>query len=114
MKKAKKTFQNNPVMNFITAEQEAIPGQMTVDDYDKNGEPLADPEAQPQKPAQRAETGPQGIEVPKGWRITREPKTARLNLLIRPSLLKDLKKEAAARDISVTQLIDDLLTDALK
>ena len=67
------------------------------------------------KQAQKAETAPiEGIVIPPGYRLTNETKSERVNLLIRPSLLNMLREEAHTRDLSVTQLIDDLLTDALK
>ena len=99
----KKSFADNPAMAFITPSQPPE-GQTSIEDY------LEDE----QKPQQAVKDPATGYEVPPGYRLVRETKSRRLQLLVRPSLLKVLKEEAAARNMSVNSLIDELLTDALK
>lgn len=49
------------------------------------------------------------IRIPKGYVLARESKSERLQLLIRPTTLKKLKKEAAERGISLNELCNRLL-----
>ncbi len=60
----------------------------------------------PQKEPQEA--------VPVGYRITPEPKSKRLNLLIRPSVYDALKQNAIVQNVSVNQLINEILQNYIK
>ena len=89
----KKSFKDalNPAMQFIsTPEPEEAP-------------------AAPEKPL-RASDAPEGFKVDPRFI---EKKTRRLQLLLRPSLFERLKARAEAEGLSVNELTDILLEDAL-
>lgn len=54
------------------------------------------------------------LNIPEGWRLTPEPKTARMQLLIKPTTRTALKEIAARKGISVNRLVNDYLEDAIK
>ena len=78
---AKKSF-TNPAMQFITA---------------------------PEERAQQAE--PEGLEIPKGYRLVKENKSARLQLLVRPGIKEELKRIADARGQSMNDLANEILQE---
>ena len=83
---AKKDFRKTAAELFITPQEEK-----------------PEPPAQPDKAA--------GFEVPKGYRLEREYKTARMQLLIRPTTKEYIKKTAAAQGISMNDLINQILDE---
>lgn len=60
------------------------------------------------KPAQDAE---QGFTIPKGYRLAKEYKTERMQLLVRPTTKEAIKKAAAAQGVSMNDLINQLLDE---
>lgn len=63
-------------------------------------EPQAAPEQKPQAPA---------FTVPKGYQVIREYKTARMQLLVRPTTKAALKRLAAAQGDSLNDYVNKLL-----
>jgi len=78
----KKSFKDNPALNFITTQADSV----VI---------LEEDNLAPVKP------NPEYIET----------RSKRLNLLIQPSLHKNLKNIAAARDISINELIHKALEE---
>lgn len=48
------------------------------------------------------------IKIPKGYRLVRENKSERVQLLVRPATMKRLRKRAEEQDISVNELCNRL------
>lgn len=90
---AKKTFKDNPTMNFISKD--------TIDKVDKPEEPTARPTGIP-KP-------------PNGYKINHafiETKNRRVQLLMQPSLYNNAKEIANGLGISVNDFIHRALQEA--
>lgn len=96
---AKKSFKaDNPALQFITGPAVSEPA------------PKPKRKAQEMKPAQ----GARPVKVkraPAPQANTEERKTKRLNLLLQPSIMDDLKKIAAMKQTSVNDLINTVLKD---
>ena len=86
---------NNPALQFFSEETKAA-----VD-----GAPAAD------KGVTNRDTLP---EVPEGYKIIREPKTRRVQLLFQPTLYSRLKAQADAQSVSFNEYIHRLLEKAAK
>lgn len=54
------------------------------------------------------------FEVPEGYRLRRESKTIRLQLLIRPTTKKYLKQIAEERKVSMNDLVNGILENFIK
>lgn len=52
-----------------------------------------------------------GFQIPKGYRLEREFKSVRMQLLVRPSTKEAIKREAAAQGVSMNDLINKLLDE---
>lgn len=52
--------------------------------------------------------------IPKGYKLVKENKSERLQLLIRPTLKEAAKQEAAARGVSVNDLINSILEEYME
>lgn len=88
---AKGTFKKDPAELFISA---------------------ADPEQKkPKRATKKKDEAPEGYDVPKGYRLAKELKSERLQLLVRPTTKEELKKAAQAQGISVNDLINNLLDE---
>lgn len=75
-----KNFKRNPAEMFISAA-----------------------EAQEAPEAEQADTG-LDFDVPKGYKLVREPKSIRMQLLVRPTVKEAIKQEAEAKGISMNDL----------
>lgn len=53
------------------------------------------------------------IKVPKGFKLVKETKSARLQLLLRPTVLEGLKAQAAILGISTNELCDMIFSNFL-
>ena len=60
--------------------------------------------AEPQQPAE-------GFTIPEGYMLKKESKTARLQLLIRPTTKTRMRKLAAAEGISLNELVNQILDE---
>ena len=86
----KKNFKN-PAMQFISAAEEEREA----------------PQTQPQQEAQQAA----GLNIPKGYRLAPEFKSARVQLLVRPTTKEAIQKAAAAQGLSMNELINQILDE---
>lgn len=69
----------------------------------------------PTKPkTTRKASGETTGEVKRGYKLVRETKSERLQLLIRPSLKEDLKKAARVSGVSVNDLINTILEESIE
>lgn len=98
------TKEFNAAMDFITEPTET---------------PKAKREPAKKKPVKKAKAAPKKPvdvmpEVPIGFRIVPEPKTKRLQLVIKESTEKWLRREAKRRKTSVNAMVNDLLEQTMK
>ena len=61
-----------------------------------------------------AEDQQAGFSVPKGFRLVREYKSARLQLLLRPAVKEAIKKMADAQGLSMNDLIGQILDEYIE
>ncbi len=80
----KKNFKN-PAMQFIST---------------------ADPEEQ-----QEAQQMQEGVAIPKGYKLVKENKSERMQLLVRPATKEAIKKAAAAQGLSMNDLVNQILDE---
>jgi hypothetical protein len=52
--------------------------------------------------------------IPEGYRLVKETKSERMQLLVRPSIKKRLKAEAQAQGLSMNDLINNLLEEYIE
>ena len=95
---AKKTFKDsiNPAMSFISQE--------SID------------RAEREAPATEETAKPRPAKAPEGYKLNPlyiETKSKRLQLLMQPSLHEKLKNKVKAEGISVNELVNSILQDAL-
>lgn len=86
---AKKDFKKNTAELFISAAEEVT-----------------------EAPAQKA--AEEGLNIPKGFSLTREKKSDRLQLLIRPTSKEAVKKEAQAQGVSMNDLINQIIDEYIE
>ena len=84
---AKKDFKKNTAELFISAAEEAAP-------------------VKEEKAA--------GVNIPKGYKLVKENKSDRMQLLVRPALKEAIKKEAAAQGLSMNDLVNNIFEEYLE
>lgn len=83
----KKDFKTNPAELFIsTAEEEPVKGSETAAD----------------------------VAIPKGYKLVKEYKSERMQLLIRPAIKEGLKREAQEQGLSVNDLANNIFEEYLE
>lgn len=82
-----KNFKKNPAELFISAAEEA--------------------------PAETQQT-PEGITIPKGYKLVKENKSERMQLLVRPATKAAIKAEADAQGLSMNDLINTIFEEYLE
>lgn len=82
---AKKDFKKNPAELFISTAEE--------------------PQAAPAQ---------EGAFIPKGYKLVKEPKSARLQLLVRPLTKDGIKRAAEAQGLSMNDLINQILDEYIE
>lgn len=90
---AKKDFKKNPAEMFLSTN---VPAEDPAEKMD-------------QESIQEA-----GFYIPKGYRLARENKSERMQLLVRPSLKAAIRKEAAAQGLSMNDLINNIFEEYLE
>ena len=55
-----------------------------------------------------------GAAIPKGYKVVKENKSQRLQLLVRPTLKNAIKEEAAEQGLSMNDLINNIFEEYLK
>ena len=84
---AKKDFKKNAVEMFISAaEEQEAPQQM-----------------------QEA-----GVTIPKGYKLVKENKSQRMQLLVRPALKDAIRSEAEAQGLSMNDLVNNIFEEYLE
>lgn len=85
---------------------------MAKKDFKKNAAELfiTTPDATPEAAGQ-AQEQPAGFEVPKGYRLAKEIKSARMQLLVRPNTKETLRRAAAAQGLSLNELVNQILDE---
>lgn len=87
----KKSFKNNPAMQFISAADETQ--EATQQEAPQIGQQAA------------------GLNIPKGYRLAPEFKSERMQLLVKPATKEAIKQAAAAQGVSMNELINQLLDE---
>ena len=68
--------------------------------------------------ADEAQEAPQqaqeGMAIPKGYKLVKENKSERMQLLVRPALKEAIKKEAAAQGLSMNDLVNTIFEEYLE
>ena len=95
----KKDFKKNAAELFITTPADQEPGQDAAPDPEQiEGDPY---------PATV-------FNIPTGYRLVKEKKSERLQVLIRPNTKDALKKEAAAQGVSVNDLVNIIIEEYIE
>ena len=89
-KNMKKNFKKNTAEMFISAAEET-PAPAAVE------------------PEQAA-----GVTIPKGYRLVKENKSDRMQLLVRPALKEAIKQEAEAQGVSMNDLVNRIFEEYLE
>ena len=61
------------------------------------------------EPQEAPQTAQEGFSIPKGYKLVKENKTERIQLLVRPTTKAALKQKAAAQGTSLNDLINQIL-----
>lgn len=71
---------------------------------------------EPQAPAATttAKANIESIELPEGYRIIREQKSARMQLLVRPTTKAGIKRIAAAQGLSINELAGNIFDEFIE
>jgi predicted HicB family RNase H-like nuclease len=64
-------------------------------------------DAEEQQEAQQQE----GVTIPKGYKLVKENKSERMQLLVRPATKEAIKKAAAAQGLSMNDLVNNILDE---
>jgi len=67
-----------------------------------------------EEPKEEAKAPAQDPAIPEGYKLVKESKSVRLQLLIRPTTKKRLKEAADAKKVSVNDLVSTILEDYLE
>ena len=108
---AKKTFKDNPALQFIST-----PTEETQEDDYKTGEEIAKGLATVTLALEEAELK-KAKKPPKGFKLNPlyvETKTKRLQLVLQPSLFDRVKKGAKQAGLSVNEYVHRILDEATK
>ncbi len=86
---AKKGFKKNPAELFISA-------------------------AEDQQEAQQEAPAPAGFTIPKGYRLERDYKSERMQLLVRPATKETIKALAAEQGLSMNDLVNNIFEEYIE
>ena len=73
----------------------------------------AEPEQKQEQP-KKGHTSLLDMNVPKGFRVVKENKTERMQLLVRPTTKENLKKISAAEGVSMNDLVNQIFEDYIE
>lgn len=68
----------------------------------------------PPKSKSAKQEAPAGFKVPRGYKLTKEARSERIQLLVRPSTKDILKAEADTAGKSLNEYVNDLLEEHLR
>lgn len=87
----KKTFKKNAAELFISAAED-----------------------QQEAPSRSEQETPAGVTIPKGYKLVKENKSERMQLLVRPTIKEAVKKEAEAQGLSMNDLVNNIFEEYLE
>lgn len=64
--------------------------------------------------SQAKEQDAPGVDVPKGYKLVKETKSERMQLLVRPTLKDTIKKEADRQGLSMNDLVNDIFEEYIE
>lgn len=67
-----------------------------------------------EKPQEAPKTAQEDMIIPKGYKLVKENKSERMQLLVRPLIKAAIKEEAAARGVSMNDLVNDIFEEYLE
>ena len=56
----------------------------------------------------------EGVAIPKGYKLVKENKSERMQLLVRPVVKEAIKKEAEAQGLSMNELVNGIFEEYLE
>ena len=86
---------------------------MAKKDFKKNTAELFISAADKEEPT-RQQAEQDGVAIPKGYRLVKENKSDRMQLLVRPALKEAIKQEAAAQGVSMNDLVNCIFEEYLE
>lgn len=93
----KKDFRKNTAEVFISEETK---------------QQAQDPKPQAQKTPQPAQEA--GLIIPKGYKLVKENKSQRMQLLVRPAIKDAIRAEAEAQGLSMNDLVNNIFEEYLE
>jgi predicted DNA binding CopG/RHH family protein len=66
------------------------------------------------EPQEAPQTAQEGFSIPKGYRLAKEYKSERMQLLVRPALKEAIKQEAEAQGLSMNELVNTIFEEYLE
>lgn len=66
------------------------------------------------QPGETAATDPEAVNIPEGYRLVRESKSKRLQLLVTPTIAENLKAIALLRKCSVNELCNRIFEEYMR
>jgi predicted DNA binding CopG/RHH family protein len=66
------------------------------------------------EPQEAPQTEQEGFSIPKGYRLAKEYKSERMQLLVRPALKEAIKQEAEAQGLSMNELVNTIFEEYLE
>ena len=66
------------------------------------------------EPQEAPQTAQEGFSIPKGYRLAKEYKSERMQLLVLPALKEAIKQEAAAQGLSMNELVNTIFEKYLE
>jgi hypothetical protein len=84
---------------------------MAKKDFKKNAAELfiSTAEEPAQRPAEQ-----ESLSIPKGYKLVKENKSERMQLLVRPTLKEAIRKEAAAQGLTMNDLVNNIFEEYLE
>lgn len=103
----------NPAMTFITPRQDNEAQEGIQEDPQEVKMPSVEakaPGARMSYPkAKRESVKLKGVNLPDGYRLVKEPKSHKLTLLVRPTVLAKARAKAIAKETSINDLVNNFL-----
>jgi predicted HicB family RNase H-like nuclease len=87
-------------------------GKKDIENFDA-GFFISDAQKEEQKEAPHA-ADQTGLTVPKGYKLVKENKSQRMQLLIRPTLKDAIRAEAEAQGLSMNDLVNNIFEEYLE
>lgn len=66
------------------------------------------------EPQEAPQTAQECVTIPKGYKLVKENKSERMQLLVRPALKEAIKQEAEAQGLSMNELVNTIFEEYLE